>query len=147
MNVVRTLTNLNTEQLQEVPSLCKISGAYPNLCSYVVVTLIIWSSISDKTQIFCVTYCEGLRGRVLSRNRSNAALHHYSSLECRLECWNSSPLVVNPRRACAARVTVVVLSFCLSVCLSVCPREFSHYRLQGGQWVAPTGCEQREDRY
>ena len=29
-------------------------------------------------------------------------------------------LVVNPRRACAARVTVVVLSFCLSVCLSVC---------------------------
>ena len=31
MNVVRTLTNLNTEQLQEAPSLCKISGAYPNL--------------------------------------------------------------------------------------------------------------------
>ena len=26
---------------------------------------------------------------------------------------------INPRRACAARVTVVVLSFCLSVCLSV----------------------------
>ena len=26
---------------------------------------------------------------------------------------------MNPRRACAARVTVVVLSFCLSVCLSV----------------------------
>ena len=30
--------------------------------------------------------------------------------------------LVNLRRACAARVTVVV-----SVCLSVCPREFSHY--------------------
>ena len=29
-------------------------------------------------------------------------------------------LIINPRRACAARVTVVVLSFCLSVCLSVC---------------------------
>ena len=28
--------------------------------------------------------------------------------------------IINPRRACAARVTVVVLSFCLSVCLSVC---------------------------
>ena len=28
-------------------------------------------------------------------------------------------LLVNPRRACAARVTVVVLSFCLSVCLSI----------------------------
>ena len=27
--------------------------------------------------------------------------------------------IINPRRACAARVTVVVLSFCLSVCLSV----------------------------
>ena len=44
--------------------------------------------------------------------------------------------VVNPRRACAARVTVVVLCVCLSVCLSVClfvcPRLFSDYRLRGG---------------
>ena len=31
-----------------------------------------------------------------------------------------SLLIVNPRRACAARVTVVVLCVCLSVCLSVC---------------------------
>ena len=30
-----------------------------------------------------------------------------------------SEFIINPRRACAARVTVVVLSFCLSVCLSV----------------------------
>ena len=29
-------------------------------------------------------------------------------------------IIINPRRACAARVTVVVLSFCLSVVLSVC---------------------------
>ena len=28
--------------------------------------------------------------------------------------------VINPRRACAARVTVVVLCVCPSVCLSVC---------------------------
>ena len=28
--------------------------------------------------------------------------------------------IINPRRACAARITVVVLSFCLSVCLSFC---------------------------
>ena len=28
-------------------------------------------------------------------------------------------LIVNPRRACAARVTVVGLSVCLSVCVSV----------------------------
>ena len=27
--------------------------------------------------------------------------------------------MINPRRACAARVTVVVMSVCLSVCLSV----------------------------
>ena len=29
-------------------------------------------------------------------------------------------VVINPRRACAARVTAVVLCVCLSVCLSVC---------------------------
>ena len=29
-------------------------------------------------------------------------------------------IIINPRRACAARVTVVVLCVCLSVCLSVC---------------------------
>ena len=34
--------------------------------------------------------------------------------------------VVNPRRACAARVTVVVMSVCLSVCLSVCVSVKSH---------------------
>ena len=28
--------------------------------------------------------------------------------------------LINPRRACAARVTVVVLCVCLSVCLFVC---------------------------
>ena len=28
--------------------------------------------------------------------------------------------VINPRRACAARITVVVLCVCVSVCLSVC---------------------------
>ena len=29
-------------------------------------------------------------------------------------------MLINPRSACAARVTVVVLSVCLSVCLFVC---------------------------
>ena len=29
--------------------------------------------------------------------------------------------LINPRRACAARVTVVVLCVCLAVCLSVSP--------------------------
>ena len=36
--------------------------------------------------------------------------------------------IINPRRACAARVTVVVLC----VCLFVCQHLFSHYRLRGG---------------
>ena len=40
-------------------------------------------------------------------------------------------LFINPRRACAARVTVVVLSVCLSVCLSV-HILFSDYRLRDG---------------
>ena len=41
-------------------------------------------------------------------------------------------IIINPRRACAARVTVVVLCVCQSVCLSVCLRLFSDYRLRGG---------------
>ena len=32
-------------------------------------------------------------------------------------------VLINPRRACAARVTVVVLCVCLPVCLSVCLSE------------------------
>ena len=60
--------------------------------------------------------------------------------------WSKKPQIIlvfiNPRRACAARVTVVglcvCLSFCLSVCLSVCRRLFSHYRLRGGLWAIPT---------
>ena len=44
----------------------------------------------------------------------------------------ASSNIINPRRACAARITVVVLCVCLSVCLFVCLRLFSHYRLRGG---------------
>ena len=40
--------------------------------------------------------------------------------------------LINPRRACAARVTVIVLCVCVSVCVSVCLRLFSDYRLRGG---------------
>ena len=36
--------------------------------------------------------------------------------------------IINPRRACVARVTVVVLCVCVSVCL----RLISDYRLRGG---------------
>ena len=51
-------------------------------------------------------------------------------------CCSSSP-VINPRRACAARVTVVVLSARLSVCLSV-HILFSYYRLRDGLLAIPT---------
>ena len=46
----------------------------------------------------------------------------------------SSPLisvVINPRRACAARVTVVVLCVCLFVCLSVCLSVYDYSRTTG----------------
>ena len=33
----------------------------------------------------------------------------------------STWFVINPRRACAARVTVVVLCVCMCVCMCVCP--------------------------
>ena len=50
-----------------------------------------------------------------------AVLRHYAiRLYC---CAAFTPRVlhfINPRRACAARVTVVVLCVCLSVCLFVC---------------------------
>ena len=41
---------------------------------------------------------------------------------------------INPRRACAARVTVRP-----SVCLSVCYHVFCHYAQQGGRKAIPTG--------
>ena len=46
-------------------------------------------------------------------------------------------MLINPRRACAARVTVVGLS----VCVCVCRRLFWHYRLQGGLLAIPTASE------
>ena len=39
--------------------------------------------------------------------------------------------IINPRRACAARVTVVVLCVCLSVCLSLCLFVYDYSRTTG----------------
>ena len=47
--------------------------------------------------------------------------------------------LINPRRTCAVRVTVLGLSFRLSVCLSVCYDVFCHYAQQGVQKAIPTG--------
>ena len=47
--------------------------------------------------------------------------------------------VINPRRACAARVTVLGLCVCVSVCLHL----FSHYRHQTGSSAIPTALAQQ----
>ena len=47
--------------------------------------------------------------------------------------------VINPRHACAARVTVVVLCVCLFVCLSVC--------LSVSIYSRTTGYEAAYERY
>ena len=49
-------------------------------------------------------------------------------------------LFINPRRACAARVTVVC--FCLSVCLCVCVSTFND--VVGGLLAIPAASELRE---
>ena len=45
----------------------------------------------------------------------------YKAPACHGDCAHETMdlCIINPRRACAARVTVVVLCVCLSVCLSV----------------------------
>ena len=48
-------------------------------------------------------------------------------------------VVVNPRRACAARITVLGLCVCVSVCLSVCYHVFCRYAQRDGQKAIPTG--------
>ena len=45
--------------------------------------------------------------------------------------------VINPRRTCAARVAVVVLSLCVSACRCL----FCHYRLRGSLSAIPTAAE------
>ena len=47
--------------------------------------------------------------------------------------------IFNPRRACAARVTVVILCVCLSACLSVC--------LSVSDYSRTTGYEAAYERY
>ena len=57
-------------------------------------------------------------------------LVHYIKFIYNVMCIYMKPsrltYIINPRRACAARVTVVVMSVCLSVCLSVCVSVKSH---------------------
>ena len=55
-------------------------------------------------------------------------------------CQDNETPFFYPRRACAARVTVVGLS----VCVCVCVRLFWHYRLRGGLLAAPAASKLRE---
>ena len=54
-------------------------------------------------------------------------------------------MFINPRRACAARVTV--LGLCVCVCLCVCLHLFSPYRNQAGTSAIPTAPAQQGLNY
>ena len=62
------------------------------------------------------------------------------------QVYTSEPhfvLIINPRRACAARVTVLVLSVSQSVSQCVCSRLFSHCRQRRGIRAIPTAPAQQ----
>jgi len=63
------------------------------------------------------------------------------ALNCQQCCRElyESKLIFNPRRACAARVTVLGLCVCVSVCLQL----FSPYRDQAGSSAIPTAVAQQ----
>ena len=58
-------------------------------------------------QLYCMCFRMGNKAR----------LHVYTYIVLNTRC--SLRCMINPRRACAARVTVLGLCVCLSVCLSV----------------------------
>ena len=55
--------------------------------------------------------------------------------------------LINPRRACAARVTVLGLCVCLSVCLSVCYHVFCHRAQQCAQQDIPAASAGHEQSF
>ena len=81
------------------------------------------TAYAAKSAVFCYT-CEhahtGTRPRGL--RRAVMRLRVYSD---RFVIFSIIIIIINPRRACAARVTVVGLSVCLFVCLSVCLFDYS----------------------
>ena len=71
------------------------------------------------------------RMRVLHKTTS------WSNIAPRILCFSA---FINPRRACAVRVTILGLCVCVCVCVcvSVCLRLFSHYRQRSGIRAIPT---------
>jgi len=59
--------------------------------------------------------------------------------ELSLEVADIRAVLINPRRACAARVTVLGLCVCVSVCLCVCVSVSTYSR--------PTGTKPAHQRY
>ena len=55
--------------------------------------------------------------------------------------------IINPRRACAARVTVLGLCVCVSVCLSVCYHVFCHRAQQCAQHDIPAASAGHEQMF
>ena len=72
------------------------------------------------------------------RYRPKLSAHAHALVACVLYalCSSGCPSIINPRRACAARVT---LSVCLSVCMSVC--------LSVDDYSRTTGYEAAYERY
>ena len=77
---------------------------------------------------FTTNFSFGLGSHVCVQQLEKHGSLSYGSASKGLVLITGRLTIANPRRACAARVTVVVLC----VCLSVYPRLFSDYRLQGG---------------
>ena len=100
---------------------CYFSGVFFKARTAVIVSLAALNS-------YYFTVILGLLFTALAM--SMALLHpQKSQLSYTMDIPFTSALAfINPRRACAARVTVVVLC----VCVFVCPRLFSHYMLLGG---------------
>ena len=73
------------------------------------------SLILQDTTSDLVRLCLDVPGKQRSKQYYLQAIEEFFK-----NCRETFGMLINPRHACAARVIVVVLSFCLSVCLSVC---------------------------
>ena len=98
------------------------------------------------TQVYDLSHCEGQRLSNFPNNLKNKYFCHINYLILTRQKFGLTiriancyvDMVINPRSACAARVTVVVLSVCLSVCLFVCLCTF---------YSRTTGYETAYERY
>ena len=69
--------------------------------------------------MYVCTYVSVTLRNVAVTSRRNAANQRSYVIIIAWKEGGTWELIINPRRACAARVTVVVVCVCLSVCMSV----------------------------